>query len=623
MNILICSKCSKAIRKNQNGIYCNNSNQWLHVKCTNLTNEEFKLLCKQDDDIPWCCNHCILDVLPFRNVTNSEFLEQHQFCSKKNLTFQLDPNELNELFVDDSIQLSNVSDIDYHDFFDISYYFSENSKNIIANMQTQSSSFLITMHLNIRSLPANFDKLQSLLANMKLKPHILSINETWLNNNQKGEFNNLSNYVFISNNRIHSRGGGVALYVDDTLSFSVRDNISIMKEKICETLFIDVHFNKQETVTIGTIYRSPLNNNISHSNFADSLTSLLKTVKSSKNHTIIMGDFNYNLLEFDNPHVNDFVQIMYEHKFYPMINKPTRITTNSATLIGHIWTNISHCTIFNGILVDCIADHLPILQSVQLKSPPVKNTKTGKRHISSFNISKFVKKLEIYNFSGIFAFTDVNSAYEKFIQQFCTIFDECFPITPTISKKKRGKPWYDTPVTGMKYSPAQILFSRRLRTKIPVATSLLSPVVVDPSFDLIRNQARQKYYYDRQGVKPLSSLQRGDVVCYRKNNVWQKSDVVKDCNKPRSYMIRRPNDCGVLRRNRRHLYKANLKRPEYNRPFCNYSRASQQVSSTATPVYNASPLDSTLPDPSSGSSVSTSRYGRPIKFPSKYSDFVV
>ena len=77
-------------------------------------------------------------------------------------------------------------------------------------MQAQSSSILITMHINIRSLPANFDKLQSLLANIKLKPHILSINETWLNNNQKSEFNNLSNYVFISNNRIHSRGGGVA-----------------------------------------------------------------------------------------------------------------------------------------------------------------------------------------------------------------------------------------------------------------------------------------------------------------------------------------------------------------------------------------------------------------------------
>ena len=94
------------------------------------------------------------------------------------MTFQLDPNELNELFVHDSINLSNVNDIDYNDFFDISYYFSENSENIIANMQIQSSSILIRMHINTRSLPANFDKLQSLLANMKLKPHILSINET-------------------------------------------------------------------------------------------------------------------------------------------------------------------------------------------------------------------------------------------------------------------------------------------------------------------------------------------------------------------------------------------------------------------------------------------------------------
>ena len=100
------------------------------------------------------------------------------------------------------------------------------------------------MHINIRSLQANFNKLWSLPANMKLKPHIISINETWLNNNQKGEFNNLLNYVFISNNRIHSRDGGVAFYVDETLSFSVREDISIMKEKICETLFIDLHFNK-------------------------------------------------------------------------------------------------------------------------------------------------------------------------------------------------------------------------------------------------------------------------------------------------------------------------------------------------------------------------------------------
>ena len=104
----------------------------------------------------------------------------------------------------------------------------------------------------MRFLPNNFNKLQSLLAYIKLKPHIIFIHETWLNNNRKGEFNNLLNYVVISNNEIHSRDGGAAFYVDKTLSFGVRDDKSTMKEKICETLLIDAHFNKQERVTIGT-----------------------------------------------------------------------------------------------------------------------------------------------------------------------------------------------------------------------------------------------------------------------------------------------------------------------------------------------------------------------------------
>ena len=73
------------------------------------------------------------------------------------------------------------------------------------------------MHINIKSLPTNFNKFQILLANMKLKPLIISINEIWLNNNEKGEFNNVLNYVFVSNNRMHSRGGGVVFYVDETL----------------------------------------------------------------------------------------------------------------------------------------------------------------------------------------------------------------------------------------------------------------------------------------------------------------------------------------------------------------------------------------------------------------------
>ena len=171
----------------------------------------------------------------------------------------------------------------------------------------------------------------------------------------------------------------------------------------------------------------------------------------------------------------------------------------------------------------------------------------------------------------------------------------------------------NTPVSGMKYSPAQMLMSRRLRTKIPVATSLLTPNIVDPSAELIKAQSGQKRYYDRC-ANPLKPLQKGDVVCYRKNKKWNKSCVVDVRPEPRSYTI--CGEKGFLRRNRRHLYKANLTFPTYNRHFQSHRANFKQNSDVNQPQLE--PLSNSQ---SSGSvmheSRPTSRYGRPIKFPSK------
>jgi len=67
----------------------------------------------------------------------------------------------------------------------------------------------------------------------------------------------------------------------------------------------------------------------------------------------------------------------------------------------------------------------------------------------------------------------------------------------------------NTPVSGLSYSPAQILMSKRLRTKIPCALKLLEPCVVDISDNLTILQSRQQYYYNR-GTKPLDILKEGE-----------------------------------------------------------------------------------------------------------------
>ena len=53
-----------------------------------------------------------------------------------------------------------------------------------------------------------------------------------------------------------------------------------------------------------------------------------------------MGDFNIHFFNVSsNNCINKFVNILYDNSFRPLIDKPTRITTTSATLIDNILTN--------------------------------------------------------------------------------------------------------------------------------------------------------------------------------------------------------------------------------------------------------------------------------------------
>ena len=73
-----------------------------------------------------------------------------------------------------------------------------------------------------------------------------------------------------------------------------------------------------------------------------------------------MGDMNHDLGNIENPIVDQFKDEMFGESFYSLINPPPRITATSSTTIDHIWTNITNKNILSGILVDNIADHLPI-----------------------------------------------------------------------------------------------------------------------------------------------------------------------------------------------------------------------------------------------------------------------
>ena len=66
----------------------------------------------------------------------------------------------------------------------------------------------------------------------------------------------------------------------------------------------------------------------------DYLNELLYKLSKENKTMFLLGDFNINLLNYDiHPTTNEFLKSLSFHYFFPYILRPSRVTTNSKTLI--------------------------------------------------------------------------------------------------------------------------------------------------------------------------------------------------------------------------------------------------------------------------------------------------
>ena len=126
---------------------------------------------------------------------------------------------------------------------------------------------------------------------------------------------------------------------------------------------------------------------------------------------------------------------------YSLINKPTRITDTSATILDHVWTNLYSENIKTGVLLHPISDHLPIITCYYTNQ--IKHKLEDKiRIFDRVNIEKFQKQLEEININLILQETNPNTAFCIFINKYTTIFNQCFPL---VKKRflRKSKNWFD------------------------------------------------------------------------------------------------------------------------------------------------------------------------------------
>ena len=90
-------------------------------------------------------------------------------------------------------------------------------------------------------------------------------------------------------------------------------------------------------IVVDFIYKRSVD--ISTENFSVVLEPLISSL-DRRVKTYIMGDFNINLLDHNlSPPVKNLINQMISKNFLPIINRPTRVTPHSCTLIGNIFCN--------------------------------------------------------------------------------------------------------------------------------------------------------------------------------------------------------------------------------------------------------------------------------------------
>ena len=105
--------------------------------------------------------------------------------------------------------------------------------------------------------------------------------------------------------------------------------------------------NGKENILIGTHYRHPRKKDFT---YIDYLKKSIRKIKKENKLTIIGGDFNFNLLDYDkNIEVNTFLDLMTENLFAPQIFGPTLVNDrNKPSLVDNFFVHKANCNVISG-----------------------------------------------------------------------------------------------------------------------------------------------------------------------------------------------------------------------------------------------------------------------------------
>ena len=282
----------------------------------------------------------------------------------------------------------------------------------------------------------------------------------------------------------------------------------LLEEKVFE---FSLMFVSNINLYVLCIYRSPLGN-------VDVFFSKMETLLSRlpvKARLILCGDLNIDFSSTNCPNAQYLKNLLLSHGLQSHIDRPTRITKQSATMIDYMCSNIDDCEIQANVISAGISDHEAVTCRVRFNHHfKHKRIKKG-RLFTRKNYSKFVEVCQGSFWQDILKSSDPLGSFHN---KLCKIFEFCFPIT-TIKTKKTKKNWL---TKGLKVSSKNMRCLHWLRKYY----------CMDTNFSNIYFNYRRIYRATIRTAKKLYYYNKINQASNKQKEIW---NIVNDLCQRSSY----------------------------------------------------------------------------------------
>ena len=282
--------------------------------------------------------------------------------------------------------------------------------------------------INVNSLLLHIDEVRMLVNELGI--HILALNETKLDKSIDDSLVGIEGYTIKRCDR-DRHGGGVAIYIKDTMLDKSTMREDLPKSNL-EFVCIEIKPFRAAPFFVMAWYRPP---NVSVDAF-DQMEVCLQFLDREDKETILLGDTNCDFLpKFSgegHTNTNDLpahslrlLEIYNLFGFHQLIEKPSRETLTTTTLIDHIATTNKSNIVSLGIHKSCFSDHYLVFCVRKFRGACKKQHKNiSTRQMKNFDQNEFVIDLLGVDWRGIVRNTeDINVVVNNWTKIFSLILE--------------------------------------------------------------------------------------------------------------------------------------------------------------------------------------------------------